>query len=90
MKDKFIDSTSEKILSEARNNERTFGHPLNVVNGEENEEKRQKGALFIFDVMYARGYFTKAKSEVGENYSEIIEKMIDNSKIIVGDRGVRL
>ncbi len=90
MKDKFIDGTNKKILDEARNNERTFGHPLKVVDGEVNEEKRTKGALFIFDVMYARGYYSKAKSEVGENYSEIVDKMISNSKIIVGDRGVRL
>ena len=90
MKDKFFDSTNEKILSEARNNERTFGHPLKVVNGEENEEKRTKGALFILDVMFARGFYSKAKSEVGDNYSEIIDKMISNSKAMIGDRGVRL
>lgn len=82
---------NKELYKEIRYNENTFGLPLSVENGQTNSEKRKIGAISIFGVMGAMGYYNEAKANArDDSMVSVLEKMVEDSEERVANRGIKL
>ncbi len=91
MKFKETKKTDNDFYNEIRFNKKTTGKIINIIPNKPNPDKKKMGLISILSLMTVCGNYDKAVEEVpNKNMTDIISKMIDNAKIDIGEKSVKL